>query len=282
MKQKLISFFILVALIPVLCLNVSASSLPLIVDNGDLLTPEEESRLEQAAQSLRDDYDMDVVILTEDTLNGQSTESYAVAFYDGNGYGVGPDGSGLVLILVMDTREWYVSTCGDAVDAVPDSAVDDLFDVMSYDLSTGAYYDAFLSFLTALEDDFRDFRDGYVGYGSYDGHYNDPYGYYDRGYESTVTYRSSFGMGNVLISILIGLAAGGIVLLILRGMMNSKRPQRSAAAYMNRDSYHLRVHRDMFLYSRVHKTPRPKDNSGHHGGGGGGGGRRHGGGGGRF
>jgi len=269
MKKKLISLLCILLLIPSLILTAFASPPP-IVDRADLLTDEEETELTKKAQWLRDEYDMDVVILTEDTLNGQVTSDYADRYYDDNGYGFGESGSGVLLILVMDTREWYISTCGEGRSAVSDQDVYELFDWMSEDLSYGNYYEAFDAYLDGLDANYFTYRN------SGQSHYDESY---DGDDTPVYTENSGLDIGEILLSVLIGLVAGGIGLLILRGMMNSKRPQHSATDYLNRNSYHLRVQRDIFLYSRVHKTAKPKDTgSGSRGGGS----RSHGGGGGRF
>ena len=266
MKRKLISLLICLVLMGSLCLNVHAynANLPRVVDFADLLTDPEEASLEELALDLYATYNMDVVILTVDSLGGKSARAYAEEFYDGNSYGADEAGSGVILLLAMDTREWYISTCGNAISAIPDYKIDALFDVMASDLSSGDYYDAFRSYLTALP--------GYFRSGSHSGNST-----HHSGSDNPITGQQ------ILIALAVGLVCGGIGLLILRGMMNSKHAQRSAADYLKSGSYDLRVQRDMFLYSRVTKTPRPKESSGSSTGrSGGGGGRSHGGGGGRF
>lgn len=265
MKRKLISLCIVLALACSLCLTVHASGTdaPRIVDNADLLTPDEEFELESMAQYLRNVYDMDVVILTEDSIGSQSPVSYAENFYDGNGYGVGARGDGVLLLIVMDTRQWYISTCGAAMKAIPDREVDTLADSMLDYLSDGAYFYAFSAWMDALEPYFDDYRMEY-GYDSGDG---------DMGIGLSA---STLG-----ISAVVGLVVGGVVLLILRSMMNNKLPSHGARDYLKDNSANLKVQRDIFLYSRVQKTPKPKNNSSS-GGRVGGGGRSHGGGGGRF
>ena len=250
--KRLIAVILL--LIMTVCLVPSALAaqpdLPGIVDEANLLTYREESALEDLAQEFRQNNKMDVVIVTVDSLGGKSAQNYADDYYDDHGYGVGSDYSGVLLLIDMGDRQWYISTCGDAIEAISDRDIDKLFDAMSDDLSHGDYYEAFTGFIQALEDHLQEQSAG-------------P------------------GMKGVLIAVVIGAAVGGIALLVMRSSMNTKRKQSGAGDYLKRDSFHLRVHRDMYLYSRVTKRPRPKDNGGssvHHSSGG----RSHGGGGGRF
>ncbi len=61
------------------------------------------------------------------------------------------------------------------------------------------------------------------------------------------------------ISLLIGAAIGLIVALILKGQLKSVSQQQDADNYQNKDSLHLTVRQDLFLYENVTKTPIPKN-----------------------
>lgn len=282
--RKLISFLLCLILLGGMSLSAGASraELPRIVDMADLLTAAEEAALEEQAAAIRTNHNMDAVIVTVDSLDGRSARAYADDYYDDNGYGVGADYSGILLLIAMDTREWYISTCGDAIYTFSDYDLDRLFDAMSDHLSSGDYYDAFRAYLRGVSDHLETgvgYAQDYPSY-DHDSGYNHSYRDYDSG--------STFEMTDLLIALVIGLAAGGIAVGIMIYSMNTKRAQASAGNYLLRDGYHLRVQRDRFLYSRIQKTPRPKDNGGHGGSRGGGsvhrssGGRSHGGRGGRF
>lgn len=264
MKRSILYILFCLLVVSSLALPVLADDpeLPRIVDYADLLTDQEEADLEELARLVRNDWDMDAVIVTVDSLDGKSAQAYADDYYDNNGYGVGSSYSGVLLLIAMDTREWYISTCGDAIGIISDADVQLLFDAMSDHLSGGEYYRAFNRYLKALWE-----------------HFGMESGNYDEGPVSTGE-APGIGVKGVLIALGVGLGAGGIGLLILRSGMNTKRKQSGAADYLQKDSYHLRIHRDMFLYSRVSKTRRPKDSGGstHRSSGG----RSHGGRGGRF
>ena len=124
MQKRTISIILCLMLLSVLVLNVSAeSNLPMVTDSAGLLSGEERIELEEKAQDLRAEYDMDVVILTVDSLGGKSAQDYADDYYDDNGYGYGENYSGILFLLAMEEREWYISTCGDAIYAVTDYGV---------------------------------------------------------------------------------------------------------------------------------------------------------------
>lgn len=284
MKRTVALFLLLVLLAAPL--PVFAAAPPKIVDSASLLTSSEIADLESKAQALADAYEMDVVILTVPTTGGVFIETFADDYFDDNGYGIGEDFSGILLVLAMDTREWAMSTCGDAIKAVTDYCVQSLFGAIAPQLSNNQYYEAFDRYLSELEQYFKAYQnsdpiDGTVG--GYDGPGSVIIGTQD---PETLTFGDI--ATRLLIALVIGAAAGGIVILIMRGQMNTARPQSGAKDYMSPGSYNLYRQQDLFLYSRTSRTRKPDSSSS--GGSRGGGssvhrsssGRSHGGGHGRF
>lgn len=286
--KKFICFLLCLLVIPACFARaLNEPDLPRVVDEAGLLTESEITDLSETINDLIAQYQMDVVILTVDSLGYKSAQDYADDYYDENGYGVGGDYSGVLLLISMEDRDWWISTCGDAIYAITDYGIESLFSEMSLYLSADMFYEAFDAYLDALPEYFEAYEDGNPidGYiGSYDG----PGSYSPGNADDVVYYEKSEGsfLGNFFISLLIGLVVALIAVLIMRGQMNTKRAQYSAGAYLKQGSYDLRVHRDLFLYSNVSKTPRPKDTGGSRGGGSSthrsSGGRSHGGGGGKF
>lgn len=283
MKRTLFSLLLCGMLLTVLVLNVSAASeLQMVVDNAGLFSEAERSALEGKAQALRSEYEMDVVILTVDRLDGKKTQDYADDYYDDNGYGCGAEYSGILFLLAMAERDWYISTYGDAIYAITDYGIQQLGETAVSYLSDGAYYDAFDAYLDALPSYLAAFQNGRP----IDGFADRSEGYYHGDRESVVHYQEERAP-NLLISVVIGVIVAGVTVLIMCVTMNSKRPQRSAAGYLKAGSFRLRTHQDLFLYSNISKTRRQENNGGNRGGGGSSvhhssGGRSHGGGGGKF
>jgi len=274
MKQKFTILFLLL-LLPCLLLSVSAEN-PLVVDNANLLSPGEVTQLETMAQVIRDTYDIDPVILTVDSLEGFSSQDYADSFYDANGYG----DDGVLFLLAMEEREWYISTCGSCIYALTDYGIQQVGENAVWFISDGEYRKGFESFLSELPV----YMSAYESGKPIDGYADNSGGYAPGTREETVYYEDSRGP-NLLLSLFIGLASAAVAVGIMRASLKTNRPRNSAEDYMKRDSYHLRTHQDLFLYSSVSKTRRQQNT----GSGGGGssvhrssGGRSHGGGGGRF
>lgn len=283
MKRKALSLVLCLLLLSAFVLTVSASSyLPMVIDSADLLSGQERIALEDTAQALRDQYEMDVVILTIDSLNGKSAQDYADDYYDDNGYGYGPDYSGILFLLAMEEREWYISTCGEAIYAFTDYGIEQIGETVVPFLSLGQYYDGFATFLDTVPAYFDAYNNGRPvdGYADYSGDYY-------HGERETVVHYQGKSINPFFPALVIGLISALVTILIMRASMNTKRKQHSAGDYLKPGSYHLRTHHDMFLYSNVSKVRRQQNNgSGSHGGGSSvhrsSGGRSHGGGGGRF
>ncbi len=242
MKRKLFSFLLALLLIMGLSVSVSADAAD-ILDEAGLLTVDEESDLEDVAREIQETYDLDVIILTVNTLDGQSPRRYAEDFYDTYGYGE----DGILLLISMEDRDWYILVNGDACDVFDDGALDDLENALLEDLSDGDYYGAFSAYLYTME--------GCLS------HVSDE----DSEYAESGSDRHQEHTSRNEVNIFFSLAAGGIsaaiTLLIMRSGMNTTKKQSGAAEYMRQGSYHLSEHRDMFLYSRVHKTRKAESSS---------------------
>ena len=224
---------------------------PNVIDTAGLLTPEEIRDLEWQIDFFSEEYGMDVVILTVGSLNGYSAANYADDYYYRNGYGFGGEDSGLLFLLALNDREWYISTFGLAARDYSDDCIDEMAEYFVPLLSAGDYYGGFSLWLDQLP------------------------GYRNSGSSQSMNDHPSAKI-NYPVTALIGLIVAGIVILIMRSKMNTAKRQIGAREYLRQGSYHLTQMHDMFLYSHVSKTPRAKNNSSS------GGGSSHGGRGGRF
>lgn len=251
--KRIVSLTILVLMLFSLALP-AAASLPLIIDEAELLSAEEEQQLEERAQSLASTYEMDVVILTVDSLSGSSAQDYADDYYDNNNYGQGTEYSGLLFLLAMEEREWYISTCGNAIYAFTDYGLERLGQLVVPYLSGGDYYGGFTCFLEECAVYFDEYRRGVPIDGYVDS--------YQPGRNEDVIYYQPEKTASLPISLLVGLIVAAVVVLCMRAAMNTKRPKHSAGDYLKQDSYRLRTQRDLFLYSNVHKVRRQQQSSG--------------------
>ena len=223
MKKTITYLLLCLLLLTVLVLPVSAKS-GQVLDYAVLMSTDEAVSLADHFSDFRNSYGLDIVILTVPNLMNTPIDAFADDFYDNNGYGE----DGLLFLLDIDSRQWYISTSGRASDMLSDGELEKIGEKVVPYFSKGQYYEGFDHFLDILP------------------------GYLDIDKEGGI---------NLLLSLFAGAGIAGIALLVMRSTMNSKNPQRSAAAYTVENSYHLRQHLDLFLYSNVTKRAKPKNDS---------------------
>ena len=120
--------------------------LPLVVDRADLLSDSEEQRLIELFERLGSEQGIEIAVVTVNSLEGKSAMDYADDFYDYNGYGVGPRKDGILLLVSMADRDWWITTTGRAMDQLTEDRFNDMTSSVVPYLSSGDYYQAFANF----------------------------------------------------------------------------------------------------------------------------------------
>ena len=248
----------------------STRTASLLVDDADLLADWEEESLLQKLEEISEKEQMDVAVVTVNSLDGKSPEAYADDYYDYNGYGQGENRDGVLLLISMADRDWQITTTGFGITAVNDAAIELIEDRMLSDLSDGDYYDAFSSYASTVGDVAEMARNG------------EPY---TGGSMSSLSTGQRVG-GAAVAGIIIGCIAGMIGTSVQKKNLKRVRRQHGANAYIYGDASNLSVSDDRFIRRNVVRTRIQKDDN--RGGGGGsmthfgGSGTMHGGGGGKF
>ena len=227
--KKIMMFLVILCLV---C-NVSAVA-PLVVDNAGLLSSQEILDLTEQLEYIRDTLAIDVVVLTENSADTDDIAAYADDYYDYNGYSE----NGVLLLLDMERREWWISTCGTCIIHVD---ADEIGNNIVPLLSEGSYYKAF-SYYGELVETAMD-PDSIPGE------------------VITATGNVSNWFDGIGRSIMIGIVVGGIVVAVMAGGMKSVRAQNSASNYVKDGSLQLSCREDRYLYQSVTKRPKPKNNS---------------------
>ncbi len=214
----------------------SANGLPLVVDNADLLTDEQEENLAQDLYNLSFVNNVDVVVLTVNSLNGKSALAFADDYYDYNGYGQGDDRSGMLLLYLpgpQGEREIALSTRGALYACVSDADSDAMIDMLIPDLIDENYAAAF---------------DNYVSFAAE---------------EVAQIGQSSGGPGLLYIPFCLGIGfvAAFIIMKIRTASLTSVRKERSARYYVKEDSLQLTGSRDRFVYKNVTKVAKQTQSS---------------------
>lgn len=119
-----------------------------VKDYLNYLKDNEVSELQSEIDKVKGDFSLDVVIVITNKTDGKSSMEYADDYYDKNGYGVGGDHSGLLMLINMEKREVWISTTGKAIDIFTDSRISDMVSHVKTLLSNGKYYDASKIFIS--------------------------------------------------------------------------------------------------------------------------------------
>ncbi len=240
MRKGLKRLFCTVFLVVSLAVPVYGwSSTPLLVDGANLLSSSEEEVLLETLEQISSSQKMDIVIVTTKSLQGYSPRNYADDFYDYNGYAE----DGVLLLISMEDRDWYISATGYGSTAVTDAGVEYIADCFLDDLSSGYYYDAFMTYAQLCDEFIDQAKTG-------------------RPYDVGNLPKEPFSVGfNLLISIVVGFIAALIVTTVMRSQLNSVHFQGGARNYVKKGSLQVTSAREMFLYRHVHRRAKPKQNS---------------------
>ena len=124
----------------------------LLEDYADLLTDEEESELLSELDSIQSELNMDVVVVTIDSLEGKTATEYADDFFDYNGYGQNESHDGILFLISMQERKWAISTTGRGITYFTDAGQEYMTERFMSDISDGYYFDGFMKYAKLSRD----------------------------------------------------------------------------------------------------------------------------------
>ena len=243
--KKLLSCVLLTLLLFTLFLPVYASfENPSIVDEAGYLMQSELDSLSKELDKVREKYNFEVAIYTESDMTSSTAEESADDIYDYQGFGAGENDDGIMLYICSDTREYHFTTHGKGLRYFNVNGLAYLESKVVPHLSENDYYEAFEEYIETTDELLQMAKDG------------KPYN------EKQYSMKYLFG---VIIVCLIA------PLLIAFWMMKRKLKKMKtavendyAANYIKPGSMRIDTSRDLFLYSRITKTEKPKSNSGTH------------------
>jgi len=121
-----------------------------VIDELDYLSVSEIDELESAIMTLRETYKLDVVIVITDQTEGQSSMNFADDYFDYNGYGI--NGEGILMLINMNIREVWLSTAGVKTIPLYQPRIDSMLNTITSYLSNADYYGGCRAFLTEVEE----------------------------------------------------------------------------------------------------------------------------------
>ena len=261
MKRRILTLLTLVCLLLALAIPAFAGDGQPVVDDAAILSIAEEQKLQYQLSQLRAQYSMDIVVVTTLDLEGKSPMAYADDFFDYGGYGQGYNRDGILLLISINTRDWWISTSGRGITVFTDAGIDYIGDQIVPMLGDEDYSGACMEFASQCELFLEQAATGAP-------------------FDSGNLPKGSFPFGeNLLICAIIGAVVTLIVALVLIGQLKSVRKQPGAHAYMIPGSMAVTIANDFFLYRNVDRVKKQTSSSGSsthtsssghsHGGGGG-------------
>lgn len=251
----------------VLCVWGSASAsaaengtLPRMYDEADLLTDTEEESLTEMLDEISLRQECDVAAVTVASAEGESLRDFTDDFYDYNGYGQGENRDGILFLVSIEDREWYITTTGFGITALTDAGREYIADRFTEDLSDGNYAEAFETYAQLCDEFLTQAAAG------------EPY-------DSGNLPKEPMSLLWIPGSVLIGFVLAFLVMLGMRVQLKSVKGESSAGNYVKKGSMKLTGSRDIYLYSHISREEIEEVNSGsqthtsssgtEHGGGGG-------------
>ena len=208
-----------------------------LIDGGALLTDAQETAIAARLDEISEKHDLDLVIVTETTLNGRDKVGFADDFYDYGGYRE----DGILLLYCPSEGTRHFSTTGEAKTIFDDDALDKLVDTIVPYFDRGDVNGACLAFADTCDEIVTDARSFH------------------------------FPWGLLIFGLLIGAGLSFLIpMSVMKSKLKSVRFKAAASDYVRPGSMILTQNRDVFLFANVTKTPIPRDTSSRSGGGGGG------------
>ena len=241
-----------------------------VVDMAELLSDSEKTALLSKLDEISERQKLDIVVLTVNTLDGKTPRDYADDFYDYNGYGFGENKDGILLLVSMEDRDWWISTTGYGITALTDAGIEYISEKFLSDLSDGDYAQAFTTYAELCDQFITQAKTGES---------------YDTGNMPKEPFNVAW---NILVAFVIGLVVAFVVTNIMKKQLKTVQLKSEANNYVKSNSMIVTENRDLFLYNQVSRRARPKETDNRSGSSGGSSthtsssGTSHGGGGGKF
>lgn len=245
---------VLLIALALMCFALPALAENRVVDEADLFTNAQEAILEEKIAAIREEYRMDVAIVTNESLGGREVKRFAADFYDAHGYGLGSGDDGLLFLISMKERDYCTVTQGSAKRIFSDAGIDQIHENVQPYLSRGDYFTGMERYLGHVERYLELAENGA------------PYGIYIQVQPPSALERANAALPAILI---IAAVITLIVILVFKRQMKTVRRQAGALSYVDSGSFNLSRRQDIYLYTTTRRR-RIETNSGHGGGGGGG------------
>lgn len=220
---------------------LTAGGKPTVVDEAHILSGDEAAALSKRLKKIGDTYKCDVIAVIVLDLDGKTAADYAEYFFEYRGYGYGAvpdengkttDGDGVLLLLSMAERDYYVATCGYAITAFTDYGIQTFLEPMFLPyFRNDDYAGGFNAFADGCDSLLRQAREGKP----YDVEHPFPW-----------------------ITLLLAIAAGGLIALIpvsaMKRQLTDVGKQTNADRYLEPQTFALTQNSDVLLGTNIART----------------------------
>ena len=245
MKKKWVLMTLIVLCVSLFSVPAFAAG-PRVFDYADLLTEDEEMKLQQMSDATQEYWNMDLAYLTTVGTEGMSVKEYGAQFYLDNGFGAGVDKDGVILVVDMETRDAQIVTCGAAIDIFTDFYIEEIWDNMSGDFSDG-------NFFAGMETLYYE-MDYYLA--EYQKYLADPEGYMS---EYQQAEKEAVKLFSFVVAIPASLLIAAIGVFIMKCGNNNIQNFTDGRAYLKQNGFYLTEDKSIFAGTHTSRVPIPKD-----------------------
>lgn len=244
MKKSILAVLIMCVLLSSTFAVFAEFSNASVVDEAGYLTESQFNEISHMLDDIRQKYNCDVAVYTEEVMSGVDAQSTADDLYDNTGYGYGEGLDGIMLYIAADERLYHFSTHGSGEVAFNNNGLAYLEKMILPSLKEGDYY-------TAMKQ----------------------YGEHCEELLEMAAQGKPYNKKNLTVGYVCGVVGCALIAPLLLAFLMTKMKLKKmktavendyAANYMKPGSMNLAMSRDIFLYSTITKTQKVKSNSGGH------------------
>lgn len=258
------------------------TDLPKVIDDAGILSDYDETRLSSQIDEMTQQYQIDIVLMTENRRQEGTAQAEADMQYVNRGYGIGEGKDGILFLLDMGSREWAISTNGAAMTMFSDYDLSALGDhaATGY-FSSDQYYQGFQSYLKELdktlernlnpqkeENELGNALASAIADGQKEAESKEEEKAEEKAEETDAKPKEPKGPEDYIIPALVcGLILTILYMASLKSGMKTANMQKDAQDYQRGDAATQIRKRDIFLTSSITKKPieQKQDNRQHYG-----------------
>lgn len=205
-------------------------------DSAFLTTVDEENAISDKLDEISERQHFDIVIVTVDDIAGyDSVMDFADDYYDYLDFGYGDDRDGIILLISMEERDYWISASGFGMTAFTADGLEYIKKQIAPSLSDGDYGVAFNKFADLCDDFITKART-------------------DKPYDSSNLPHAPLSSAWIFISIGTGLIIALIIVNGMKSKLRTVRAQDAANNYVRDGSMNVTSSRDLFLYRKIDRS----------------------------